>query len=624
MKKVRNKAYESRVGAQQRWFIIPAVILLGLYMINPQAGAQEPPATPEQILLKKLEQAETSEEKADILNELSLKTSYNNARQSLAYASQAIEQSQKNDYQMGWITGLCNSAIAHSYQGNHLEARNAYKEAIDRALAQSEPIGQIKAYQAAGICAKEDSDFQSSLDFYNKALEVIQQNSIEDKDMLLTLYGNLAGVYALLEQWPNAAEYFQKTYNLIENDPYYEMVALFNLAYTYNNLKDYTSSEFYGRKLLELARDANQEIFVAHAQSVLGDRFYGEYESSGNRDALNNSRDHFETAVAILRKYDQNITYTNNLLNLGRSLINQNAFSEALPLLVEALDIAARSNFKLVVIKSHLLLSQAYKGLGQTGQALKHLEVHQALNEEMFKANLSQQVTRMMVRFDTLNKEFELEKAELRNQSLLKDARINRYILTIVSTLSLLFLLLVILLFVFYRNKKRMADVMRALSRTDTLTQLLNRRAMMEELCKETARFSRRGEPFTIVLTDIDHFKKFNDQWGHDCGDAVLVKIAELIRQNTRPHDHISRWGGEEFMLMFPGTPLEQGVRAAEKLRRMVEDTPLPWENHSMRITMSFGIAEYNAQAGIEDSIKKADKALYKAKECGRNRVETG
>lgn len=160
-------------------------------------------------------------------------------------------------------------------------------------------------------------------------------------------------------------------------------------------------------------------------------------------------------------------------------------------------------------------------------------------------------------------------------------------------------------------------------SRTDLLTALANRRAFVEQAEHEIERFRRSGRIFSIVLADIDFFKKINDTYGHAGGDFVLRKVADALSSNVRKQDLVARWGGEEFILLLPETNSAGAFVIAEKIRSLLNDTVFDFESHQIRLSMTFGVAEFDKQSSLNDSIARADAALYQGKAAGRNRVVT-
>ncbi len=156
---------------------------------------------------------------------------------------------------------------------------------------------------------------------------------------------------------------------------------------------------------------------------------------------------------------------------------------------------------------------------------------------------------------------------------------------------------------------------------TDTLTGLYNRRYMMKKLKEEKNRCERNNRCFSVIISDIDNFKKFNDKYGHDCGDYVLKAITQTMQDSIRKQDILSRWGGEEFLFLLPETDGYGAEVLGEKVRSKIEKTKYKYEDLELSVTMTFGIAEFSCDIGIDKTIKKADEALMKGKETGKNKV---
>ncbi|MEM7183161.1 MAG: GGDEF domain-containing protein [Spirochaetota bacterium] len=158
-------------------------------------------------------------------------------------------------------------------------------------------------------------------------------------------------------------------------------------------------------------------------------------------------------------------------------------------------------------------------------------------------------------------------------------------------------------------------------AKTDSLTKLWNRRAIMEKLNHEKNRFHRDNLSFSIILCDVDYFKKVNDTYGHDFGDYLLSSLAEFFTQNKRPFDEVARWGGEEFIFLLPATEEEEAKVVAEDLREKIAKQEFTFENQSISITVSLGISMFKNRIRLEDCIKSADVSLYEAKRRGRNQT---
>jgi len=169
-------------------------------------------------------------------------------------------------------------------------------------------------------------------------------------------------------------------------------------------------------------------------------------------------------------------------------------------------------------------------------------------------------------------------------------------------------------------NAKLHAEI-EELATTDGLTGLNNHRRFQEKLSEEFKRLNRQSAPVSLLLTDIDFFKKVNDTYGHPVGDLVLKGVSKIIREVIRDIDVPARYGGEEFAVILPGTNADGGKNIAERLRKSVMDKTFSADGKVLKVTISIGIATAPVDAGSkEELIGKADQALYHAKHSGRNR----
>jgi diguanylate cyclase (GGDEF)-like protein len=169
------------------------------------------------------------------------------------------------------------------------------------------------------------------------------------------------------------------------------------------------------------------------------------------------------------------------------------------------------------------------------------------------------------------------------------------------------------------REVQEMAQALRFQATTDPLTGTYNRAKFDEALASEIARAKRYRRPFTLILFDIDHFKRVNDSYGHQAGDDVLVRLSAIAKETIRATDLLARWGGEEFVILATGQEGETGCLLAEKLRATVEATSFEYVG---KVTCSLGVAQFVDSDSAESLIARADGALYRAKANGRNRAE--
>ena len=164
---------------------------------------------------------------------------------------------------------------------------------------------------------------------------------------------------------------------------------------------------------------------------------------------------------------------------------------------------------------------------------------------------------------------------------------------------------------------------MQQIAVTDPLTKVANRRSFKQRLEEELSRVERFGRPLSLLMIDVDHFKAYNDVGGHIQGDSVLRKIAKILQENSRAVDTVARYGGEEFVLLLPETDKDGAFVIAERLRKMIEETSFPFERNlpNKNLTISVGLATTPTDCRPANLLKKADAALYRAKQQGRNCV---
>ncbi|MCV6588481.1 MAG: diguanylate cyclase [Marinobacterium sp.] len=173
------------------------------------------------------------------------------------------------------------------------------------------------------------------------------------------------------------------------------------------------------------------------------------------------------------------------------------------------------------------------------------------------------------------------------------------------------------------RKAKVHVEEERHRARTDPLTGLPNRTAYDEQISQELERWNRYQQHFSIAVADLDHFKKINDSYGHLAGDKVLRLVGRIMHRQSRRTDVIARYGGEEFVIIMPGTGTAAASRATEKLRQAIEESPFNFNGRPVSITMSFGVTEVKDGDDLDTLFARADKALYGAKQNGRNQTVT-
>lgn len=205
---------------------------------------------------------------------------------------------------------------------------------------------------------------------------------------------------------------------------------------------------------------------------------------------------------------------------------------------------------------------------------------------------------------------------------------LNKLLLGLLFTVTLASFLGIVLRLVVALQKKLVVaeEIIREMAITDELTKLRNRRFLLTRLREELDRATRYRHPLSCIFFDVDHFKRINDAYGHEAGDATLKTISATSQEQCRQTDVLGRYGGEEFLMILPETDLAQASALAERLRQAIENQTSIADQHQIRVTATFGVACYSpkttaAQPDLSDFIKQADTTMLEAKKAGRNRV---
>lgn len=194
------------------------------------------------------------------------------------------------------------------------------------------------------------------------------------------------------------------------------------------------------------------------------------------------------------------------------------------------------------------------------------------------------------------------------------------------SIISFTMLLALSLIYNISINRARKAlevknSMLRELAYTDPLTKLSNRHSMYRSLTKSFVCAETDGTVFSIILADIDDFKKINDTYGHNSGDMVLKRVAEIYKENVPENANVCRWGGEEILVLLPGLEVEEGAEIADNLRQLIEAEIFKCGKKTFNTTMTFGVSENKGQFSVDKMISNADKNLYSGKRSGKNCV---
>jgi diguanylate cyclase (GGDEF)-like protein len=478
------------------------------------------------------------------------------------------------------------------------------------------------------------SDYAAAVEFYRRAL-VIQQE-IGDREGEGSSLNNIANVYGVLGDRAAAVECYvralqcrEETGNLAGKG-----IVLGNIAALHTETGQHDRARPYFEESLRISRETGDPRGECYSLNGLALNFL---ETGRPIDALRAG----EEALRIARSVDDGETERSALLNSGLAYDRLGRFDEAAALQREALALARRvgdrSHEARALFEAGKVLlrrgdpdgaEESLRGaLGvaeQSGEKKTCCEVHEALSEAAEARGDAAGALAAYKRFHALQKEIADGEVEMRTRALLIQVEIEKSQKE-VELHRLRNVELARMNAALKQADLEKSALLRRLERQvieDALTGLYNRRHLENELTREFARSARHGEPLSVVLADIDHFKSINDGFSHQTGDEVLKTVAGLLRRTCRATDVVARYGGEEFALVLPQTAARDAALVCEKVRRAVEGYDWDALRPGLRVTVSLGVSDDLANAAHHEQLLSfADARLYEAKRGGRNRV---
>jgi diguanylate cyclase (GGDEF)-like protein len=525
-----------------------------------------------------------------------------------------------------------------------LESRERTKSLSHEALERSSTIayrrGQGYAVRNLGFCAFQEADFETAFEHLNESLEIAQEigDMVLERDSL-----NFHGaIYHRLGDLENALNFVQRTFalNLSVHDEAGIAVSLMNLGSLEQELGRPKEAVKALREALERSVRLGDSVREAMVLSNLG-------VSLTALEQHNEAVETFRRALTLCDDFDLTDLAAPNLVNLAEVFAKQKRFEEALDVLDQAIEMirdggpsegvvhallttgkvhiarehphkaleileSALTEAQGLQLKSpefqvHELLAQTYKNLRQFDQALEHHERFHTLEREVRADDAERKVRAVAAQFEMQRIRAEAEIQRLRNVEL-------------ANALQAL-----------EESDREKTELLRALEqksrelehqvKRDPLTGLYNRRHLETIMNQEFEKAKQRTRPLPIALIDIDHFKTINDTCSHQVGDAVLIKVAEILNSGLRAFDLAARYGGEEFVIVLPRTTAVQAFTVCERLRSAIQDYDWTTIHPSLQVTISCGISSDVTVSNHERLLQLADDKLYEAKREGRNCV---
>jgi diguanylate cyclase (GGDEF)-like protein len=471
--------------------------------------------------------------------------------------------------------------------------------AYDQALAQALdvltiyqkidlPSGIARAHNAVGLCNLHLSTYAESLDNLLKALHTADETS--DLRLKARVLNNLGLLYLRMEEYPQALSYLEKSLEIAPEtkSPAFEADLLENICVAYLNLGQYSLALTHCQKGIALFQEAGNRYGEATALSSAGEI----YAAMGHTI---DAHSYYHKSLKISDQIEDVQGAAKTHLLIGSLHFKQGQRETALEHLQSALEYAEKSQDTSQISRIHFLLSRIYREMKDFQMSLRHFEQFHDLKEAVFNEDMATKIKSLEIMHHVKETRQDSEIYRLRNVELSREIE---------------------------ERKKAQSELERIIT-LDPLTSLFNRRHFFELTLKELERSQRYNRPLSVIMLDIDHFKQVNDQFGHLVGDRVIVEVARRIQKALRRIDSACRYGGEEFAVLLPETPLMQAEMVASRLWNLVTRQPTVSGELVLKITVSVGVAtfQHSSEITVDDLLDQADQAMYAAKQAGRNRV---
>ena len=409
-------------------------------------------------------------------------------------------------------------------------------------------------------------DFPASMDYYLNALKLVQSEN--HLDLEISLINGLGMVHYGLENYPEALEYFKSCLEKSGKDNIGGRGdANNNIAYILHLLGRDQEALEYVLEALALFKQIGNYVGMLHTLHSIG----AIYSSLGNYDK---AMSFLQQGIAIARQNKSQILELAYILEINRILKIHGLLDQAEAELLQALQIAEKINSLTNIAQIHESLVEIYKEKQDYKSALEHFEVFHATHKKLFNDRSDQRIKNLEI----------LHQVEL---------------------------------------TRKQADLYRELAGTDLLTNLVNRRRFLEIAETVYARAKLDRSPLAVIMLDIDHFKRINDQYGHKTGDGVLAAVASNIKKSLRQEDFAGRYGGEEFIVLVVGASPDQCLNIGERIRSAVARQTIQIDQAVISVTISLGLASADPDhwLPLDALINNADQAMYEGKRQGRNRL---
>ncbi len=519
------------------------------------------------------------------------------ARQGLIWAKEAVSLAQEH----GSLNQQAQALLGIGWAARHLGRLPEALEALERALLIFEQgkdlYHQARALNSLGIIYSQLSASHQALQYFECGLQISKE--IDDEAYVLRIRNNIGATFLEMRDYARSLEQFEQLIEIYHQNPDHQQLnyILNNLGYAQVMLAQEMPVGLDRAELLQKAKGNIEEaIRLAEQSGSLGDLC----ETLSSLSAVQRSLEQLPEALYTLKTLQNHAQNIENQRHLGIALSElgqvydlMGDFEQSKLHFESALEVLERSQVLSELYLAQRDYSQMLEKHGYFAEALQHFKAFHQLDQQMRSESASAQLELMTSRLALEKAHHDGELQRLRNQEL---AQLNAQL-------------------------EAQSRAFEHLSNHDPLTGLANRRLLDERLGFLFEQAQTTGEPLTVVMLDIDHFKQINDQFSHRIGDQVLAQIAQFLQAHTRSRDLCARYGGEEFVLLARRLTTARAWDFCERLRLTVQDFDWSILAPGLKVTLSIGYTSDTQVESFEHMISSADLLLYEAKLSGRNCV---
>ena len=504
----------------------------------------------------------------------------------LVSAGAALEQFEILEDSFAIQRTLNTLGMVYGQMGDLTSALKTFLQTYRLCQELNDTEGETKALNNLAVVYVFFGDYTTALDYYFKALKLARDIGAKE-DEIKTL-GNLGVAYFELGRYKDALAYFDDCLLLLENssDEHTRALMLVNIGRTHHKLGDNELALNYQQSSLLLMQAQEDPSGVSYSLDELARTHLGLKNTQQAETFLKESLDIKQTIGDLRGEAETRI-------HLGALYTQQEKYDEAVAVLQLALEQAQEVDARPEIYRSHQGLAKALAEQGNYRSAFEHLGAYIETKEALFDDTSDQRFQALRVGYKVEQAEKEKEIYRLRSVEL---AQANEQLQNATAQLE------------------RQA-------REDPLTKLYNRRHF-DVVLDTNYRYAKSFDlPMSVMICDIDNFKRVNDTFSHAVGDEVLIQVARLFEEGIRGDDTVARYGGEEFVIHFPETPADIAYKICERLRLTIANHPWHAIHPDLKVTVSMGLCDAMTLESGETMIARADDTLYEVKHNGKNQV---